>query len=216
VVERRVCRRQTCDHREATSPPELSRSSRHGSRITWRRAPRALQAARWNGPRQCVRLSDMTQEPIVVPVVDFEPPIGAPRRMSPLAALRRPSHRRLTAVPPVPSPPAPHAAAIFADTALRGVLEVVDGRRPFAQIRPLLGEGLADTVVGLARTRPNAGLSAAQLRRVGLRIVDRDGDVAEVFATYCRGDRVRAIAGRVECADVRGRRRWRLVALHVG
>jgi hypothetical protein len=158
----------------------------------------------------------MTQDSPVVPVVDCEPPIGAPRRASPLAALRRPSHRRLTVVPPVQPQTAPHAAATFADTALRAVLEVVDGRRPFAQIAPLLGHGLADTVVGLARSRPGAGLSAAQLRHVRLRIVDRDGDVAEVFATYCRGDRVRAIAGRVECADVRGRRRWRLVALHVG
>jgi hypothetical protein len=57
---------------------------------------------------------------------------------------------------------------------------------------------------------------AAQLRRVRLRIVDRDGDVAEVFATYDRGGRVQAIAGRVQRAEVRGRRRWRLVALQMG
>lgn len=105
---------------------------------------------------------------------------------------------------------------MFADTVLRGVLEVVDGRRSFAQLRPLLGDGIADTIITLARTaRGGTGL-AAQLRRVQLRIVDADGDAAEVFATYCRGERIRAIAGRVECADVRGRRRWRLVALHVG
>jgi hypothetical protein len=158
----------------------------------------------------------MSQDQSIVPVIDCEPPVGPPRRTSPLAAVRRPSRRRLAAVPPVQHQTSAHAAAMFADTALRGVLEVVDGRRPFAQIRPLLGDGLADTVVALARSRPAAGRSAAQLRHVRLRIVDRDGDVAEVFATYCRGDRVRAIAGRVERADVRGRRRWRLVALHVG
>ena len=158
----------------------------------------------------------MSHDQSVVPVIDCEPPVGPPRRVPQLAALRRPTRRRLAAVPPVQHQTSAHAAAMFADAALRGVLEVVDGRRPFAQIRPLLGNGLADTVVGLARSRLGAGLSAAQLRHVRLRIVDADGDVAEVFATYCRGDRVRAIAGRVECAEVRGRRRWRLVALHVG
>jgi hypothetical protein len=158
----------------------------------------------------------MSQDQSVVPVIDCEPPVGAPWHASPLAARRRPTHRRLAAVPPVQHPTSAHAAAIFADTALRGVLEVIDGRRPFAQVRPLLGGGLAEAVIGLARSRPGVGLAAAKLRQVRLRIVDRDGDVAEVFATYCRGDRVRAIAGRVERADVRGRRRWRLVALQVG
>jgi Family of unknown function (DUF6459) len=158
----------------------------------------------------------MSNDVTVVPVVDYEPPIGVPRRPSPPIAVARHVRRRLTAVRPVPEHPSARAAAVFADTALRGVLEVVDGRRPFAQLQPLLADGLADTVIALARSSRNGGRMAAQLRRVRLRIVDRDGDVAEVFATYYRGERIRAIAGRVERAEVRGRRRWRLVALHVG
>jgi hypothetical protein len=152
----------------------------------------------------------------VIPVVDYEPPVGVPRRPSPPVAMARHGRRRLVAVPRVREHPSARAAAVFADAALRGVLEVVDGRRPFAQLQPLLADRLADTVIALARSpRSGTGL-AAQLRQVRLRIVDGDGDVAEVFATYCRGDRIRAIAGRVERAEVRGRRRWRLVALHVG
>ena len=152
----------------------------------------------------------MTRNLTVVPVTDYEPPISAPRRPSPVG---RPV-RTLAAVPPLPEQPAAHAAAAFADAALRRVLEVVDGRRPFAQLQPLLGDGLADTVIALAHS--SRGTSAAQLRRVRLRIVDRDSDVAEVFATYYRGGRIQAIAGRVQRAELRGRLRWRLVALQMG
>ncbi|HZQ30283.1 MAG TPA: Rv3235 family protein [Mycobacterium sp.] len=157
----------------------------------------------------------MSSELTVVPVVDYEPPVGTPHRiLSPIALHRRP--RRLAAVPPVQDHSSARAAAMFADAVLRGVLEVVDGRRSFAQLRPLLADGIADSIITLARSSHSGGGLAAKLRRVQLRIVDADGDAAEVFATYCRGDRVRAIAGRIECAEVRGRRRWRLVALHVG
>ena len=158
----------------------------------------------------------MSEALTVVPVVDYEPPIGAPRRTLAATAWHRPARRRLAAVPAVPHQASARAAAMFADMALRAVLEVVDGRRSLAQLRPLLGDGIADTVIALSRASRSSSTLAARLRRVSLRIVDRDGDTAEVFATYYRGDRVRAIAGRVECADVRGRRRWRLVALHVG
>ncbi|HEY7052955.1 MAG TPA: Rv3235 family protein [Mycobacterium sp.] len=157
----------------------------------------------------------MSVELTVVPVVDYEPPIGRPQRPAGTVLLRRRPHR-LSVVPPSPRQPSAGAAAVFADAALRGVLEVVDGRRSFAQLRPLLGDGIADTVVTLARSSRTGGGLAAQLRRVSLRIVDRDGDAAEVFATYLRDGRVRAIAGRVERTEMRGRRRWRLVALHIG
>ncbi|HEX9177652.1 MAG TPA: Rv3235 family protein [Mycobacterium sp.] len=166
----------------------------------------------------------MSHDLTVVPVADYEPPVGEPRRPPP--TFGRPV-RRLAAVPPLPEQPSARAAAVFADAALRGVLEVVDGRRPFAQLQPLLGDGLADTVIALVRSSraqadalrasgSSPGMLAAQLRRVRLRIVDRDGDVAEVFATYYRDGRVRAIAGRVQRAEIRGRRGWRLVALQMG
>lgn len=158
----------------------------------------------------------MSNDLTVVPVVDYEPPIGAPRRPFPPVAMARHRPRRLAAVAASPEHPSARAAAVFADAALRGVLEVVDGRRPFAQLQPLLADGLVDTVIALSRSSRNGSRLAAQLRRVRLRIVDHDGDAAEVFATYCRGGRVRAIAGRVERAEIRGRRRWRLVALQMG
>lgn len=158
----------------------------------------------------------MSSNLTVIPVVDYEPPVGVPRRSSPPVAMTRNARPRLVAVPQLPEHPSARAAAVFADAVLRGVLEVVDGRRPFAQLQPLLADRLADTVIALARSpRSGTGL-AAQLRRVRLRIVDSDGDVAEVFATYHRGDRIQAIAARVERAEVRGRRRWRLVALQMG
>jgi hypothetical protein len=39
---------------------------------------------------------------------------------------------------PQPEAPPPRAAAVFADGVLRRVLEVIDRRRPIAQLRPLL------------------------------------------------------------------------------
>ena len=110
----------------------------------------------------------------------------------------------------------PPAAAIFADAALRRVLEVIDRRRPIAQLRPMLTPPLLDMVFALTRT---AGPDkAAMLRRVRLRtaaVDDREPHeplAAEVFATYTRGRRVRAIAGRIEV----NAGRWRVVALQVG
>lgn len=112
----------------------------------------------------------------------------------------------------MPRPPEapPRAAVAFAETALRRVLEVIDRRRPAAQLRPLLTTPLVDTVVALARARkPNT----ATLQRVRLRMAGTDPVAAEVFATYTRGGRVRAIAARIELVDVN---RWQMVALHVG
>jgi hypothetical protein len=91
------------------------------------------------------------------------------------------------------------------------VLEVIDRRRPVAQLRPLLSPALVDTVVALTRISHTAG---ATLRRVRLRTTDDDHTAAEVFATYTRGERVRAIAGRIELTD--DANRWRLVALQIG
>ncbi|MHC9291373.1 Rv3235 family protein [Mycobacterium sp. LTG2003] len=149
------------------------------------------------------------------PVVDYEPPVlplHAPTAPTPVCpaptALRRHTARRLRLVEPPPERQ-PHAgAAEFADMALRRVLEVVDRRRPPAQLRTLMNPLLFDVVVTLARSRHGA---AATLRRVRLRAVT-DPAAAEVFATYTRGTRVRAIAGRVEFRSGR----WQLTALQIG
>ncbi len=114
---------------------------------------------------------------------------------------------------PVREAPPPRAAAVFADTALRRVLEVTDRRRPIAQLRQFTSPALIDAVAVLARVVSADG--AAVLRRVRLRAVESgsgEPTAAEVFATYTRGRRVRAIAGRVEVVGGR----WQLVALQIG
>lgn len=178
---------------------------------------------RWRGP---LTASQIPFEPgaFTAPVVDYEPPpfdvaegwaASCPAPTS--AALHRPPRRSLRplerAAAEVAPPP---AAAVFADAALRRVLEVIDRRRPIAALRPMLTPPLLDMVFTLARSAGPA--KAAVLRRVRLRTAAVDeGDprqpmAAEVFATYSRGQRVAAIAGRIEVKEGR----WRLVALQVG
>jgi Family of unknown function (DUF6459) len=103
-------------------------------------------------------------------------------------------------------------AAIFADAALRRVLEVIDRRRPLAQLRPLLAPSLVDSVLSPGRA-PAVREGAAVLRRMRLQPVGHPTTAAEVFGCYSRGDRIHAIACRVEqVAD----KRWLMVALHIG
>ncbi|MFY1621323.1 Rv3235 family protein, partial [Micromonospora sp. WMMD736] len=157
------------------------------------------------------------------PVIDYEPaPVPGPTPMCPTpmcptprsAALHRHTPRALRSTPRAVETPAPTAAAVFAEAVLRRVLEVIDRRRPLAQLQPLIDPALYDSVAALTRSRHAA---SATLRRVRLRSAAPDAagtKAAEVFATYSRGVRLRAIAGRVE--QVAGSERWRLVALQVG
>jgi hypothetical protein len=161
------------------------------------------------------------QPSLTWPIIDYEPPpVGAtPPCPSPTpAALRRHTPRPLRpvlvpAAPPHCEPPPSRAAAVFADTVLRRVLEVMDRRRPAVQLRRLLAPSVYDAVVAQSPAPPSDG--AAVVRRVRLRTaatVDGEATAAEVFATYTRGGRVRAIAGRIEV--VRGG--WVAVALQIG
>lgn len=177
--------------------------------------------------------------PLAAPVVDYEPPPvspgdpacpmprsdalhrHSPRPLNPATRPAREKPAREHPAPPArehPAPPArehpaPPAAVAFADVTLRHVLEVVDRRRPLTQLRHALRPALLDAVAAHARM-PSAG-GAAVLRRVRLRAVaagTAEPSAAEVFATYTRGRRVRAVAGRVEVVDGR----WQLVALQLG
>lgn len=149
----------------------------------------------------------------VVPVIDYEPPaFGGPPVPPPAAALRP---RCVTSARTARRPPVEEAhtraAAAFADAALRRVLEVIDRRRPPAQIRPMLAAGLVDSLpIGAT------GTGAARLRRVVAQVTDPDGKAAEVAASYARGGRVSAIACRVEKRGTPAGTRWQLVALHIG
>ncbi|OBF03431.1 hypothetical protein A5730_21560 [Mycobacterium sp. ACS4054] len=165
----------------------------------------------------------------VLPVVDYEPP---PQDISQNAPACRPStraplRRRSPHAPHRPHPPgrqpaeqprpvmsaAMRQAATFADAALRRVLEVIDRRRPVAQLRALLTPTLMDSVVAVGHSAAGQQ-GAAVLRRLRLQPAGhRDPDTAaEVFGSYSRGNRVHAIACRVERAPAG----WLVVALHIG
>jgi hypothetical protein len=105
--------------------------------------------------------------------------------------------------------------AIFADAALRRVLEVIDRRRPLAQLRPLLAPSLVDSVLSVGRTDHEG---AALLRRLRLQPAGHPDPAvaAEVFGSYSRGDRVHAIACRVERVRAMKGTQWLVVALHIG
>jgi Family of unknown function (DUF6459) len=170
----------------------------------------------------------------VMPVAQYEPPTRdiqniAPCRTSSHATLRRRAPRGPGQLGPhpqaAPMSPATRQAAIFADAALRRVLEVIDCRRPAAQLRPLLAPSLVDSVLSAGRALAGSGAAseaAAVLRRMRVQPVGRhdpdthDFEAAEVFGTYSRGDRVHAIACRVEQIPIDNGMRWLVVALHIG
>jgi hypothetical protein len=114
--------------------------------------------------------------------------------------------------------PALRPAAVFAEAALRLVLEVLDRRRPAAQLRPLLVAALVDSVLSVNRVAAGHQ-SAALLRRVRVQAVGcldphSPATAAEAFGTYSRGRRIHAIACRVEQAT--SGTQWQVVALHIG
>lgn len=150
----------------------------------------------------------------VSPIADYEPPtFGGPPVLPPVISLRR----RQVPVRPVPRTRAEEAhalaAATFADATLRRVLEVIDRRRPPAQLKPLLASGLTESLLRVGRRRDDG---AARLRRVRAQPVNPEGTAAEVTASYTRGDRVHAVACRVEQVATPTGTRWQVVALHLG
>jgi hypothetical protein len=104
----------------------------------------------------------------------------------------------------------------FAEHALRLTLEVLDRRRPPAQLRPLLAPALVGLVGALAqRPLPARGLGGACLGRVHLR--PSGADSAEVFGSYSRGPRMFAVASRLERTPAAlGWGGWRVTSLQVG
>lgn len=157
--------------------------------------------------------------PTVVPVVDYEPPahaVTAAVRRSPRPP-RAPEHPRAepagTARPAALSPML-QAAAMFTDAALRRVLEVIDQRRPAAQLYPLLAAGLVDSVASVRPAR--TGTATLQRLRVQAAGSGDPPSAVEAFGTYRRGRRVHAVACRLQrAASVTGPG-WQVVALHIG
>lgn len=171
--------------------------------------------------------SDPSPQWATSPIVDYEPtPEALGRWPEPIcpAPTTEALHRRSPRPPPrrtplhLCEPPPPKSAVVFAETALRQVIEVIDRRRPVAQLRPLLAPALIDSViaqVGVTR-RGSATVKRIRVRAVAAGVDDdgRPAEVcaAEVFATFARSGRVHAVAARIE----RHKDRWRLVALQIG
>lgn len=173
--------------------------------------------------------------PVIAPVVDYEPPARAsvPRRpahstTSELSARPRRGH------PPRTRPdrpvrnalPAPlQSAAVFADAALRRVLEVVDGRRSSTHLHPLLAAGLAESVLSVLSVQPATPAGRAEpatLQRVRVQPAGsgEPASAVEVFGTYRRGRRTHALACRLKSVPgppTGGNgSAWQIVALHIG
>lgn len=88
----------------------------------------------------------------------------------------------------------------------------------WASCAPLLAPGLVDSVLAVSRTAAGHQQGAAMLRRIRLTPAGPDtaDTAAEVFGTYSRGDRIHAIACRVEQRPAGNETRWLMVALHIG
>ncbi len=144
----------------------------------------------------------------VSPIADYEP-AGLSEFPEPTRRCRR-RKNHLVVVDPPESSARLRSAAVFADAALRVILEVIDRRRMPTQLRPLLAPGLIDSVSARARTPPR---HSGVLRRMRLQPVDAGETAFEVSATYTRGTRTHAVACRVESGAGRA---WQIVALHIG
>jgi len=96
------------------------------------------------------------------------------------------------------------------EVTLRLVLEVLDRRRRPQQLASVAARSVVDSVGTIARTAPpGRNLGTAALRRI--HITPAGDAAAEVCATYVRGRRTLAIAGRFEYR----RGWWICTALHL-
>lgn len=108
---------------------------------------------------------------------------------------------------------------MFADAALRRVLEVVDQRRPPTHLHPLLVAGLAESVLSVRPVTAAGRAQPATLQRVRVQPAGSDEPTiaVEAFGTYRRGPRTHALACRIERTAGAGPGiGWRIVALHIG
>jgi hypothetical protein len=104
---------------------------------------------------------------------------------------------------------------------LRVALEVLDGRRPLAQLAPHLAPSAVRYVRAATAQRPPLREPA---RLTSLHVCRPGDGTAEVAAVYRRGPRARALAARFECtrsgrtpapASRTGRPEWQCVTLRL-
>ena len=109
--------------------------------------------------------------------------------------------------PPEAEAPSPDLQAVTAARAaavavLARTLEVLDGRRPRGQLAGAVAEPvLAQITVLLQHGIAAESVDCARLHRLHVQL--RSSVAAEFFGTSVRGERVRALAGRLECREVR-------------
>ncbi|MCL2534695.1 MAG: Rv3235 family protein [Nocardiaceae bacterium] len=102
----------------------------------------------------------------------------------------------------------------FAEQALRLTLEVLDRRRPPAQLRHVATPEVIDVVHSLVRAgAAGSRLGTATLARV--RVQPVRPDAAEVFGTYNRAGRVFAVAARIERGDGAHPAGWAITSLRI-
>lgn len=101
-----------------------------------------------------------------------------------------------------------------ADRALRLLLEVLDRRRNARHLGPMFAPTVVESVKTIVKTGPPGHrLGAASLRRLH---ASRSSNAAsDVFATYSRGQRVFAIAARIEYRSGLRQDRWTITSLRV-
>ncbi|NKY58528.1 Rv3235 family protein [Nocardia flavorosea] len=105
----------------------------------------------------------------------------------------------------------PAEAREFAGRAIRILLEVLDRRRPVAQLNTLCAPALVHTVGALVAGdhAPSRTLGAAVLTK--FRLFPADDHAYELIAMYQRGPRRLALAGRAEHTATG----WKLTALRL-
>ncbi|MHA6792925.1 Rv3235 family protein [Pseudonocardia bannensis] len=168
-------------------------------------APRPLAAPVRSGGS--VRLRALHYEPGTEPGPSRPRSVAVPeQRPRPSGSDARPATDRLHRIPPEDDP-----ARRQAQGTLRLVLEVIDGRRPAAQLGRLLEPSVLRYVTAAA-TQPGVRRDGcARLR--SLRLDRPRPDAAEVAAVCRLGGRIRALAARFERSDTG---LWRCTALRIG
>ncbi|WP_459549567.1 Rv3235 family protein [Nocardia sp. X0981] len=108
-------------------------------------------------------------------------------------------------------PTAPDGAREFAGKALRVLLEVLDRRRPVAQLGALCTPALVCAVGSLVAHDHVPGRVLGAAVPAGIRLFPAGEHAAELVAMYQRGPRRLAVAGRLE----HGATGWKLTALRI-
>lgn len=138
----------------------------------------------------------LSRPPIWEPPPSWEPPAVTP---ADVALADPPPAGPLPASPPPASPASASAVEVrrSVEGLLRLALEVLDRRRRPDQLKGMATQPVIDVLAAMSVSNPpGRGLGAAALRKI--RIVSTGDGAAEICASYARGTRVFAIAGRIE------------------